>query len=75
MQLVTCSIGKQLNFHDVSFDNVGGAFVSFDTFLVLQCISIAFVPNSALAREANLDYIIMCYSLAVDTHVVSVCLV
>ena len=27
-------IGKQLNFHDVSFDNVGGAFVSFDTFLV-----------------------------------------
>ena len=28
------SIGKQLNFHCVSFDNVGGAFVSFDTFLV-----------------------------------------
>ena len=29
------SIGKQLNFHCVSFDNVGGTFVSFDTFLVL----------------------------------------
>ena len=26
--------GKQLNFLCVSFDNVGGAFVSFDTFLV-----------------------------------------
>ena len=28
------SIGKQLNFHCVSFDNVGGALVLFDTFLV-----------------------------------------
>ena len=27
--------GKQLNFLSVSFDNVGGAFVSFDTFLVM----------------------------------------
>ena len=28
------SNGKQLNLHSVSFNNVGGAFVSFDTFLV-----------------------------------------
>ena len=26
---------NNLNLHSVSFDNVGGAFVSFDTFLVL----------------------------------------
>ena len=31
------SIGKQLNFNCVSFDNVGGAFLSFDTFLVSKC--------------------------------------
>ena len=35
------SIGKQLNFHCVSFDNVGEAFVSFDTFLV----SLPLVPK------------------------------
>ena len=30
------SIGKQLNFHSVSFDNDSWAFVSFDTFLVVD---------------------------------------
>ena len=42
------SIGKQLNFHDVSFDNVGGAFVSFDTFLVQDRIfpSLSFIMQA-----------------------------
>ena len=40
--------GKQSNFHSVSFDNVGGAFVSFDTFLVVNC------PNKlSWYRQAN----------------------
>ena len=42
------SIGKQLNFHDVSFDNVGGAFVSFDTFIVQDRIfpSLSFIMQA-----------------------------
>ena len=40
------SIGKQLNFHCVSVDNVGGAFVSFDKFLVFgrKCIKQCLTP-------------------------------
>ena len=33
------SIEKQMNFQSVSYDNVGGAFVLFDTFLVNKHIS------------------------------------